>query len=1117
MSHTGRNPFAVSSDAPTLADLTHLHRSRILHKERLRTTRPMIDNAAPPEFPHLRCNPKKIQAEYEEQARIQRANIQMVEKMRSLLRPTDTAARPPPNQTSLLNEISAPPPPPPTLHAVARAKRHDKITQDNLKLYKRLAAVPPVHSRAQWVAHAEEKRRRAQNASRFPYQDPLSRGPGASVAALHDFGVITEQQRAEIEADQAARGTTSNGVAPANATQRKRLEFLQAHGSGGGASARDHHSDGSARIPTAQSRAWHALAGTDPVAPGPTTTLAAQQRREHGAAALHAAANAGRRGGRKRRDADDANAAAYQRGPSGKKNTTTLILNPNASLSLPQMRSLFARETAPQTTLLRGETLLSNRHVAVVVSELVTPQWAIEIRVLDLPSLTAYAVSLPVAQLKSVYGRQNAMFDPGHRVGLARALLASCCFVPNNPAEADENDDNSDDEHGHDHDDGLGQDTDREQGADGSSSTRGSPRRRAPARRQLAPAMSLCIDLKPDMTVSVAPEDNNNNDIRANQHPDYYGDDGSGDGQYGDYDSSGDQGGYYDDQGYGNNGQQTYHSSADSRAYLASRRPPLPAPTPSGASGAPSNANANAHSRRGGAVSSHLPALYPPAHDDDHGDASNDPTVALFTPKARVVVSQSSPQGDGDGGDGGRFSASPVGSTSPTGSASGFHSNGGVAAPMARRRASNPASPLRGIPEPRSVGDSEALSDADAGTGGDGHSSRPLSPTSTAAHGHNAAGEKDAKARARQQQQEAYYAQLASPLAPRSGRRSSQVMGSGDALGPAMTPAPRSGSTDNLHKGGDLRRLRESKGETQRQQQQQQQQQQRAGMRRGSSASVQQQQQQQQPQPQGMSQAQIMQNNLLHAQNLLQIQQQLERQRRSSIPGLSGPLGPGLGEAFPGEWAAAQAAQHTYDADSGLAPAPSGQGTHLLTVQLSCHNLPLRAMDPAAAAAAAEAAAATAKEVTIAARYANPIAFVYRRGADGGWEFSGQTTECLAEVGNPVFAQQLVLEYYPESPSAEFAIMLLDVESVNVDYVNQAFHKQFEMYKERVRGGKISLPDKPPAETGETLGSFAVFATDVVSQRKVITALVDGDGNPVEGEDGSQVLVRLDAISLSYD
>jgi hypothetical protein len=1039
-----RNPFAVSSDAPTLADLTHLHRSRLLHQERLRNTRSTIDNAAPPEFPHLRMNPKKIQQAYEEQARIQRANIQMVEKMRSLLRPTDTAARPKPNQVSLLSEISAPPPPPPTLHAVARAKRNDKIMQDNLKLYRRIADVPPVHSRGQWALHAETKRRRAQNASRFPYHDPLSRGPAPSLAALHDFGVITPEQRDAIAAEHAARGGHGGGSAPANTTQRKRLEFIHTQSSTGALAA-----GGTQQVPTAQSRAWHALAGAgaDPVEPHPVSKLGAEQRRRaHDDAVRHAipvpaGTHSGKRGGK--HSAADA--------PLPKHNTSTLILNPNASLSLPQMRGLFARESAPQTTLLRGEAVVSGRPVSVVVSELVTPKWVIEIRVLDLPSLTAYAVSLPIPQLRSIYGRQNPMFDPGHRVGLARALLASCCFAKDS-AGGDAVVSGDEDA------DGFGAEGrfDSEADATGGSGSARAPR----SRRAPPPRMSLCIDLRPDMTLRLG---------------------GSASGADHSSGPETDEFGYEIDPHASTGGAadapdtNLYVSNVDSRAYLAGTRPPLPAPSPN-ISAAPYGT-----SGRLSANGSLLPPLVPvsPAGTNaDSDDDPNDPVVALFTPKARGA-----------------------GSAEHSPAAGAASSRSAVASGDPSRRGSN-------VGAADSEGDTIDAADADAAEAATAVAA--AAAAAAAATAVEAAEAKEARARARQQQQEAFYAQLSSPTAPRSGRRASQTLGTGVLAGLAQS----GGSSENLRASGagsaEPKRLRESKEEAQRQARQRAQ---RSSQRRGSATGtlgnpgIPSHGSQQAP---AQSPEQLLQSNLLQAQHLLQIQQQLERHRRSCLPGMPGPLGPGLGEAFPGEWAAAQAAQHTYDADSGLAPPPSGEGTHLLTVQLSCHNLPLRPEDPAAAASAAAGE-------SVPARYANPIAFVYRRGAGEAWEFTGQTTECLIEAGNPVFAQQLVFEYYPESASAEFAIMVLDVLPENVDYVNQNFHRQLDLYKEHVRGGTLTLPAEAPAETGETLGSFALFATDIVAQRKIVTALVLDDGTPVAGADGSQVLVRIDAIALSYD
>lgn len=65
-------------------DVKHRHD---MHKRRLRSMKPSVDNSAPKSFgmPHMRRNPKKAQLQEERFSRIERENRILLEKMSHIM------------------------------------------------------------------------------------------------------------------------------------------------------------------------------------------------------------------------------------------------------------------------------------------------------------------------------------------------------------------------------------------------------------------------------------------------------------------------------------------------------------------------------------------------------------------------------------------------------------------------------------------------------------------------------------------------------------------------------------------------------------------------------------------------------------------------------------------------------------------------------------------------------------------------------------------------------------------------------------------------------------------------------------------------------------------------
>ncbi len=467
MSLHANNPFAVCNDAPSLSDLKMIQQYRMLHRERVKNSRAVIHTAnTTTEHSHLKVNRKKQQLVYEQNARIQRANLLLVDKLRSILRPKAQ------DPTSALAQLSASNPnnvptaasvvsrealarslPGRTLHSHAREKRSDAIMAENHKMLTRIINAQPTYTREMWQQSAEEKRRRAQNACRFPYQDPQITKASPSAAAMVEFGLLPQLPPISIRqygpvhpnattsiaavgtADMGGGGGSGSGSARdlsasasqaslggASASQKRRLQNLTSTSSRPLESSRAYYSDYSPSSSprrtvlskTSDTKVWRVLANADPVAAYPRT------REPVRATALD-----------EPQSIIDAlrNRSPDRGGSSNGTSSSSTSSSVTGGPTMAQLRSMFGSRPPPRNTLFEGNANVSGRLVRIIVNEFVDP-WSIEIKAMDLKSQRVFTIRLPMSQLKLVYGPNSMLFEAAYRRELTGLLISSCRFVP---------------------------------------------------------------------------------------------------------------------------------------------------------------------------------------------------------------------------------------------------------------------------------------------------------------------------------------------------------------------------------------------------------------------------------------------------------------------------------------------------------------------------------------------------------------------------------------------------------------------------------------------------------------------------------------------------------------
>jgi hypothetical protein len=142
-----------------------------MHKQRVKTMRPQVDNAEPhvKQLSHLQNNLKREQLEEEKYQKIDRENKILLQKMSDIMQ----------QQTySNLRAQSGPP----SLNRDARKSELMRITQENQNILKRIQKAQPVYNHVEWHDQHRKNQVFMKNACEYPPAmlkkklDPLTNG-----------------------------------------------------------------------------------------------------------------------------------------------------------------------------------------------------------------------------------------------------------------------------------------------------------------------------------------------------------------------------------------------------------------------------------------------------------------------------------------------------------------------------------------------------------------------------------------------------------------------------------------------------------------------------------------------------------------------------------------------------------------------------------------------------------------------------------------------------------------------------------------------------------------------------------------------------------------------------
>lgn len=132
-------------------------RSYNLHRQKLATVKPSIDNRPPKMYPHLYQKLKKAQVEEERCSEIERDNRTLVKRMTEIMQRGGLDNAKPSERVSSLNKVR-------------RRQELERITKENHSLLKRIQERQPTYNHLEWEQDRERNELMCDRICRYPYR-----------------------------------------------------------------------------------------------------------------------------------------------------------------------------------------------------------------------------------------------------------------------------------------------------------------------------------------------------------------------------------------------------------------------------------------------------------------------------------------------------------------------------------------------------------------------------------------------------------------------------------------------------------------------------------------------------------------------------------------------------------------------------------------------------------------------------------------------------------------------------------------------------------------------------------------------------------------------------------
>lgn len=169
-----------------------------MHRKKLSTIKPSVDNKSPPRFKHMELNLKRAQVEEERYASIERDNRRLLQRMTDIMttQPMPQAGGPVPEAGS--------PPGPKSLNKEYRKKQLMKITEENSQILRRIQTRRPYYNHLEWEDEFRKNEDLVKSIQQLPplpsQRRPVHRRmrvvPGSSYAE-HDDQMSEQEMRRE--------------------------------------------------------------------------------------------------------------------------------------------------------------------------------------------------------------------------------------------------------------------------------------------------------------------------------------------------------------------------------------------------------------------------------------------------------------------------------------------------------------------------------------------------------------------------------------------------------------------------------------------------------------------------------------------------------------------------------------------------------------------------------------------------------------------------------------------------------------------------------------------------------------------------------------------------------
>ena len=136
-----------------------------IHRTKLASMRPSVDNEAPKMYPHLYQKLKKAQLEEERCTEIERDNRTLVKRMTEIMQRSGIDNQRPEGKAASLNKVK-------------RRQELERITKENHSLLKRIQERAPTYNHLQWEQDREKNEQLCDRICRYPYHPAGNKGPG---------------------------------------------------------------------------------------------------------------------------------------------------------------------------------------------------------------------------------------------------------------------------------------------------------------------------------------------------------------------------------------------------------------------------------------------------------------------------------------------------------------------------------------------------------------------------------------------------------------------------------------------------------------------------------------------------------------------------------------------------------------------------------------------------------------------------------------------------------------------------------------------------------------------------------------------------------------------------